>query len=185
MAGDWIMLDPWLKDAPEVMRISDATGLGEAAVIGHLYLLWSWADQHTKDGSNILDRSGLAIVSRSPPEFIDAAVAVGFVQITDRGSIVVGRGMRVPPLRGSRKGTVYFILAQKSNLIKIGFTSGNIDRRLEALQTGAAEALQLVACVAGTMDTEREYHARFSHLRSIGEWFRYDNDLRQLVEGLS
>lgn len=50
MAGDWIKMRGNLWDDPRVAAICDATGAGEAAVIGALYWLWATADQHTEDG---------------------------------------------------------------------------------------------------------------------------------------
>lgn len=50
MAGDWIKMRTNLWDDPRVAAICDATGSGEAAVIGALYWLWATADQHSEDG---------------------------------------------------------------------------------------------------------------------------------------
>ena len=62
MAGDWIKIEHWTPDKPEVFRIADALGIDPDAVVGKLVRIWNWADQQTFDGnaesvtSSLLDR---------------------------------------------------------------------------------------------------------------------------------
>jgi len=51
MAGDWIKMRVGLGTDPAVIAIADETGLDEFAVVGRLHRIWSWADQHLKDGN--------------------------------------------------------------------------------------------------------------------------------------
>jgi len=82
-------------------------------------------------------------------------------------------------------GFVYFIEAEKLGVVKIGFSDSHPDRRLRELQTGCPAPLKLLAYFEGTANEERQLHRTFSDLRSHGEWFRLDGDLRFLVNVLA
>jgi hypothetical protein len=66
---------------------------------------------------------------------------------------------------------IYFIAAEGSNQIKIGFTDKDPLDRLATLQTGNPHKLTLVATVEGDKQTEKELHQRFASDRTNGEWF--------------
>lgn len=67
---------------------------------------------------------------------------------------------------------VYFIQGQETKRIKIG-VSHDVVKRLQKLQTGASERLELLAVVeAGGEELERDLHARFGKYRTHGEWFQ-------------
>lgn len=51
MAGDWIKMRSNLDGDPRVVRIAEDLNLHELHVVGLLWKLWSWADQHTVDGN--------------------------------------------------------------------------------------------------------------------------------------
>ena len=51
MAGDWIKMQIGLDHSPEVIRLATALEIPETQVVGSLFKLWSWADQHTEDGN--------------------------------------------------------------------------------------------------------------------------------------
>lgn len=57
MAGDWIKMRCNLDTDPAVFQMAAALGLDELAVVGRLWKVWAWADQHTKDGSDITLRA--------------------------------------------------------------------------------------------------------------------------------
>lgn len=77
----------------------------------------------------------------------------------------------VYPRPGQQVGWVYFIACKETQRCKIGFTKGDVEKRLKNLQTGAAGELRLIAMQPGTPDTERALHERFAEQRLHGEWF--------------
>lgn len=81
---------------------------------------------------------------------------------------------------------IYFIQAETSLFIKIGYTGGEADGRLKALQTGNPEPLTVLGTMLGDQDAERAMHTRFAHARMVGEWFRPVPELvRFIVESCS
>jgi len=69
---------------------------------------------------------------------------------------------------------IYFIQAEDSRCIKIGFTVGSVRARFASLQTGNHERLKLLAAAPGDRATEMFLHRQFASLRvrHDGEWFR-------------
>ena len=49
MAGDWIQMRVNLDTDPAVLEIAAQLGIDEFSVVGRLWKLWSWADQHVTD----------------------------------------------------------------------------------------------------------------------------------------
>ncbi len=74
---------------------------------------------------------------------------------------------------------IYFI--SNSQAIKIGYTEGNVNTRLSALQTGSHEKLRLAGVMIGGLEKEAELHRRFSGSRLVGEWFSITNDLDEFI----
>lgn len=100
MAGDWIKIEHWTPDKPEVFRIADILGVDPDAVTGKLSRIWIWADQQTIDGNagvtdlkrecnavsvtkKLIDR--LAGVTG----FADAMVVVGWLMEVESGVVFV------------------------------------------------------------------------------------------------
>jgi hypothetical protein len=75
-------------------------------------------------------------------------------------------------------GWVYFIICMDAPRCKIGFTKGDVYKRLKSLQTGSSSELILIAKHPGTPETERAVHEKFAHLRLRGEWFDLTDELR-------
>lgn len=78
---------------------------------------------------------------------------------------------------------VYFILDETSNAIKIG-KANDIHERLSGLQTGNPNeliVLHYIKCksVEDAFNLERDYHNKFNHIHTRGEWFKYDKELFQ------
>ncbi|MFZ2631040.1 MAG: YozE family protein [Desulfosalsimonadaceae bacterium] len=69
----------------------------------------------------------------------------------------------------SAEGCVYFIRSEKTHAIKIGFTSGQVEKRLSSLQTAHPFKLQLLATIPGTIEYEKLLHERFASFRLEGE----------------
>lgn len=76
-----------------------------------------------------------------------------------------------------RTGWIYYIACSATSRLKIGYTSGDVRKRLKALQTGSAGELRLIAMHPGTPDGERAIHAEFAKQRLHGEWFEMDETL--------
>lgn len=67
---------------------------------------------------------------------------------------------------------IYFIQqGDDDGPIKIGYTSGNPERRMADLQTGSPQTLHLIAAGPGTRTDEQRLHARLHPYRIGGEWF--------------
>lgn len=75
-------------------------------------------------------------------------------------------------------GRVYFI--DDGFFIKIGFSKKPQDRIIK-LQTASPFKLTLIRTVLGNKKLEAELHTRFRHLKSHGEWFRGERELRQHI----
>lgn len=72
---------------------------------------------------------------------------------------------------------IYYIACTATERLKIGYTRGEPEVRLKQLQTGSASDLRLMAYHHGTLDDERQIHAKFAHQRHRGEWFQMSEDL--------
>lgn len=63
MAGDWIKMEAATPDKPEVWQMADDLDIDPDAVVGKLFRVWLWFDQHTENGNapnvtcSLLDRS--------------------------------------------------------------------------------------------------------------------------------
>lgn len=51
MAGDWIKMRTNLDTDPRVIELAAILNMTELHVIGCLWRLWSWADEHSEDGN--------------------------------------------------------------------------------------------------------------------------------------
>ena len=71
---------------------------------------------------------------------------------------------------------VYLIQAEDSKSLKIG-VSWNPARRLATLRVASRESLRMVAEISGGVDTERQLHKKFDHLRLSGEWFSFSDEI--------
>ena len=80
----------------------------------------------------------------------------------------------------SAKPVVYFVQAETSQLIKIGW-SARLANRIAALRTGSPERLTVLKTIPGDCQLESEIHQRFRHLRHHGEWFKPGDDLLAFI----
>lgn len=83
--------------------------------------------------------------------------------------------------QGDLKSYSYFIGSAEMECIKIGQTSGPIEKRLAGLQTGCPYKLVVLATTA---IPEKLLHLRFAKDRVEGEWFRWSPDLLHFLEHL-
>jgi hypothetical protein len=51
MSADWIKMQKSLPEKPEVWAIAAALNLDSDSVVGKLFRVWSWFDEHTQDGN--------------------------------------------------------------------------------------------------------------------------------------
>jgi hypothetical protein len=77
---------------------------------------------------------------------------------------------------------IYFVAACGTSLVKIGYCSGNPERRITSLKTGCPHPLKLLGRFEGSRDDERAWHRRFAHLRVHGEWFLWKPELRKAAK---
>jgi putative transcriptional regulator len=82
-------------------------------------------------------------------------------------------------------GNVYFARAGRDGPIKVGWTSGDLKRRIAILQTGTPDRLEVVASMAGSTETERLVHAAHGPARRVGEWFNPTPALLELVDRIT
>lgn len=71
-------------------------------------------------------------------------------------------------------GTLYAIRAEGTSLVKIGYTTGSVQKRLKTLQTGQPFPLRVIATVpveTEVRDKEALLHAFLATERRRGEWF--------------
>ena len=85
MAGDWIKMEHALPDKPEVWAIADELDLDPDAVVGKLFRVWVWFDQHTENGNapsvtgKLLDRQ-VGVTG-----FLNSLIKVGWIVQDDTG----------------------------------------------------------------------------------------------------
>jgi len=109
--------------------------------------------------------------------------------LKDRAVVVLGNALERnkwnEKVRKDQGSLVYFITAAHPNFpIKIGFTSSLKELRLQSLQTGCPYLLRLIGAVSGSLADERKIHARFLHLRLVGEWFKSDAELWNFIKNI-
>lgn len=78
--------------------------------------------------------------------------------------------------------SVYFIKRVSDGLIKVGF-SDDPKRRLQQLQTGQPDRLEMILVIRGGMELERTLHIRWRHLNVGGEWFKPHRELLSYIDG--
>lgn len=76
---------------------------------------------------------------------------------------------------------IYLIICKENNTCKIGLTN-NPKRRLAQLQTSTSYKLQLDTIIDGDFNVEKELHEKFKSFKLIGEWFIYDNSIKEFFK---
>lgn len=107
----------------------------------------------------------------------------GFIELIKKSSVKKDKKHEI--VREERKGYVYFLLWQERNLVKIG-NSNNPKRRTMEIKTqifGTTTLLKVVETENPSRE-EKEYHKKFHHLKVKGEWFKYDDNLKNFIEKL-
>lgn len=83
-----------------------------------------------------------------------------------------------------RSGFIYFLLSEKFDAVKIGFTRSNIEKRLKYAATWYPYDYDMIKLIEGTMLEERNIHKRFVKDKIRGEWFHYSAELKEYIENL-
>ncbi|GAB3616587.1 hypothetical protein GCM10027416_11440 [Okibacterium endophyticum] len=85
--------------------------------------------------------------------------------------------------------TVYLILDPETRCgegaLKIGYTKGNVNRRMHSIQVSCASELELVAAIpSAPYELEQHLHEQFHRfrLRQGGEWFENRDEIRDEVQ---
>ena len=73
---------------------------------------------------------------------------------------------------------VYLLKTQDLDEYKIGFTKGDIKKRLKSLQTGCPSEIIIVNSFESKFATkiESSLHFMWGHFRVSGEWFLFKNN---------
>lgn len=75
---------------------------------------------------------------------------------------------------------IYFV--QSGLAVKIGYTKSNPMQRLESLQTGNPEKMQMLLILSGSKKDERWLHKQFKDYHARGEWFDFYNVLEEVID---
>jgi hypothetical protein len=84
-------------------------------------------------------------------------------------------------------GLVYFVVTSQEDgplRCKIGYTKGEPQKRLQALQCGSPAKLSIYCAFAGNKATEKRFHDTFAPLRLHGEWFEVKGKLQDFMIAL-
>jgi len=84
MAGTWIKMMKNLHDNLKVEEIASITGLDTYAVVGRLHKLWSWVDEESEDGQNILTTDARINRRIECDTFATALRQVGWIEGEDK-----------------------------------------------------------------------------------------------------
>lgn len=85
----------------------------------------------------------------------------------------------------TRGGYVYFVRDVAFGKIKIGYAKSDLDRRLNTLQAGCPQEIQLVAFIRtkNANKLEKELHRKYASKHYRGEWFDItDKDIDLVIE---
>ncbi len=87
----------------------------------------------------------------------------------------------MPGFEEEKIGEVYFILAKKCDLVKVGF-SIQLKKRLRALRVSSPDELQLLTTLPEVpILVEKIIHRGLAEDRSHGEWFRRSDKLNSMI----
>jgi hypothetical protein len=85
---------------------------------------------------------------------------------------------------GKQCGYIYFLLADKLDAVKIGFTRLSVEGRFKDYSSYCPYAYEVLKVISGTMLEERALHKRFVKDKIRGEWFHYTEELKKFIEEL-
>lgn len=83
-------------------------------------------------------------------------------------------------IRTQKTGHVYFIAAEGTDRIKIGYAT-HPKSRLKSISGMSPVPLRMVATMPGSLSDEKALHKKFAHNRTHGEWFRFASDISDYI----
>lgn len=108
-----------------------------------------------------------------------------YIEIQDFEQQTRSKSKFPPPpwvnLPAQGQSCVYFVQAETSRRIKIGFTELQPQARLSTLQIGSPEKLRLLGTFPGSMADERATHKLFISDQIAGEWFSETKALLEFI----
>lgn len=191
--GDWVTLS-WDAQAlfVQILRKVDRAGVLQfgkhgirslAAVIGHREMAERLApalDELLADGC--IQMQGDCIIV---PNFIEAQEAKQSDKQRQSESRLRRRDLMRKGLDpDAREAVIYFVQSEHGGPIKIG-RADDLAKRMVGLQTSRPDKLVVLAAAQGTVELERQLHARFADIREKGEWFSPTPELMELIRDVS
>lgn len=85
MAGDWLKIEVCTPDKPEVFLMAEKLGFDSDAVMGKLFRVWGWFDQHTEKGNDASVTTALINRCAGVAGFAEAMLSVGWLVQGQRG----------------------------------------------------------------------------------------------------
>jgi hypothetical protein len=84
MASEWIKVVTNLTEKPEIIQISDATGIDCHGVVGRLIDVWSWASRNCRN-DGVTHISGMRHINKitACETFAEAMVDCGWIMVKD------------------------------------------------------------------------------------------------------
>jgi len=84
MASEWIKVVTNLTEKPEIIQISDATGIDCYGVVGRLIDVWSWASRNCRN-DGVTHISGMRHINKitACEAFAEAMVDCGWIMVKD------------------------------------------------------------------------------------------------------
>ncbi|MHB1015505.1 MAG: YozE family protein [Desulfurivibrionaceae bacterium] len=166
----------WCSECGERLEIEDALLAWSSESLGELFVLDAACLSEYKEFDQMVSRplSGVTYVDLEElveKDEVSELDAEGLVEILKLWGIM--------PI--AIEGCVYFIRSEKTHAIKIGFTAGQVEKRLSSLQTAHPYKLQLLATIPGKLEYEKSLHAQFASHRLEGEWFEPHPDLLAFI----
>jgi hypothetical protein len=82
------------------------------------------------------------------------------------------------PASAARPGRLYAFAASDRSLVKVGFTTGDVVKRMRAIEGSAGTDLHVIGSRPGTTADEARVHAALTDHLHRGEWYQDDQSLR-------
>lgn len=81
--------------------------------------------------------------------------------------------------------SVYFV--KGGDYVKIG-KAKDVEQRVRDLQVASPKKLKILYVIqvpeSRVNEEERRHHEKFKHLKASGEWFRYDDEIKEYIASL-